>query len=529
MNDLARLGEIAVIGAYVLALAVSLGLIFAVIVQPRRERAMTMFALFCASLALWSVASLMSAIPQLRFGIGGEATLYLTTIAVALTAVCFFLFVVVFTKPQGAIVRWLILSLPIVLIIGSALLWGGQVFTRLNLDTGLQEADLTPLGYGLLALIISYLLIALWFVLHSRNVHAGLLRLPALILIAAYAGNLIDALVTTPYDVTLTTVVAIWVGWQVLHFQLFNPLEALNIELRTANRDLQDVVNALASEKTRTEALNRELLTANQYKSDFLANMSHELRTPLNSIIGYSDLLYSGLYGSLNDKQLDRLEKINRNGKHLLALIDAILDLNKIDAGRLDLDITTFKFESIIEQVLPDIEQRCASKGLELVVQVEERLPTLVGDQRRILQVVSNLVDNAVKFTRVGRITLDARHVVVERGIANGLQLPVIGWLHDGHWVVISVTDSGIGIELEQQARIFDQFSQVDGSRAREFEGTGLGLAIAKKLIEMHHGVIWVRSKLGEGSTFFVALPTGPDALALTSRVSPAATLTDTR
>jgi signal transduction histidine kinase len=284
-------------------------------------------------------------------------------------------------------------------------------------------------------------------------------------------------------------------------------LNDLNAEMRIANRGLQQVINDLAAEKTRTETLNVELRASNTYKSEFLANMSHELRTPLNSIIGYSDLLRQGIYGELGEKQLDRLEKIYRNGVHLLRVISDILDLNKIDSGKLLLDTEFLDFAKLVSTLQTDYEPKAAAKGLTLTVSLAENIPRLYADPKRIHQVIDNLLDNAVKFTKEGEIKLEARMVNVAKGISSGFSLPTIGWLRDGQWVVFNVTDSGIGIAPEDQARIFDEFSQVDGSHTREFGGTGLGLAISRKLIEMHDGTIWVKSRAGEGSTFFVALP----------------------
>jgi signal transduction histidine kinase len=295
-------------------------------------------------------------------------------------------------------------------------------------------------------------------------------------------------------------------GWALIFHQMLNPLNQLNTELSKANTDLKKLVNDLAAEKNRAESLNRELQSAHQYKSEFLAMMSHELRTPLNSIIGYSELLRNGLYGQLTDKQFDRMEKIYRNGKGLLDLINDILDLSRIDSGRMLLENTSLHLETVIEQLVPDIEGQCTAKSLELVVDVEQNVALVYGDERRLRQVLLNLLENAVKFTRAGSITLKLMNLYVKNGVSPALKLP-IGLIPDGDWVVMSVTDTGIGIPAEQQARIFDEFAQVDNSRTREYEGTGLGLSVASRLVEMHGGYIWVESVLGQGSTFRVALP----------------------
>jgi signal transduction histidine kinase len=296
------------------------------------------------------------------------------------------------------------------------------------------------------------------------------------------------------------------VGWTALRQQISEPMQDLSAELRVANRDLHQALNEVARGKERIEELTEELRASGQYKSEFLANMSHELRTPLNSIIGYSELLQNGLYGSLTDKQSDRIEKIHRNGKALLDVISDILDLNKIDSGRLRLDPEFFALAPVVTMVTESVRAEATAKGLALAVHVPD-MPDLYGDPLRIRQVLQNVVDNAVKFTLQGGIDVSVERFSVVKGVSKGFPLPTIGWLRDGEWAVLSVKDTGIGIAPEDQARIFEEFAQVDGSRTREFGGTGLGLAIAKKLVIMHEGQIWVRSRPDEGSTFFIALP----------------------
>jgi signal transduction histidine kinase len=513
------LGDALLIIANWIAMSMACGLIFAVLVQPRRDLTNYLFAGFCVALALWSLASLMGYLPQMRLGLSASSVFYLGITAVGLTAATFFYFVVSFTKPKSSLVILSGYALPVILLVSLYLVWGGQAYTFVVSEEGLQNVTVTGLGYLALGIAVAYLVLTFWIILDSRDDRARLLRIPAFILILSFAGNFFEFLQNVPFDTILVTVVAVWVGWEVLHFQVFNPLTELNQELRTANRDLQQVVSELASEKSRAEALNHDLQLASQYKSEFLANMSHELRTPLNSIIGYSELLNGKIYGELNEKQHDRLRKIYDNGKHLLQLINDILDFNKIEAGHLTLDIRAFKPGLLIDQVLTDVEPQCTQKGLKLNVTMSDDMPAIYGDQNRFRQILDNLVDNAIKFTHEGSITLDARYIKVLKGSAVDFPLPTIGWLRDGDWIVFSVTDTGIGIAPEHQAKIFDQFSQVDTSATREYEGTGLGLAIAKKLVEMHGGVIWVKSAAGQGSTFFVALPTDSNVLRTPAKI----------
>jgi signal transduction histidine kinase len=243
-----------------------------------------------------------------------------------------------------------------------------------------------------------------------------------------------------------------------------------------------------------------------RYKSDFVDKLGHKLRTPLNSIRGYSELLLASVYGQLNEKQLDRVEKIHRNGNELLAVINDMLDLNRMDAGQLVLEMSPFSMSAVLKKLIEDVERRRAEKGLTLKIDVPDDLMQVYGDQGRICQVLTHLVDNALKYTFEGEVILRACNVQVVKGSSKDFKLPVIGWLNDGDWVLIEVIDSGIGIEPEEQARIFEEFYQGSDPRAAEQGGTGLGLSIARRLIELHKGTIWVKSAPGQGSTFHVAL-----------------------
>jgi signal transduction histidine kinase len=232
----------------------------------------------------------------------------------------------------------------------------------------------------------------------------------------------------------------------------------------------------------------RQLEAASRHKSEFLANMSHELRTPLNAVIGFSEVLLQRMFGDLNPKQDEYLKDIYASGQHLLSLINDILDLSKIEAGRMELAPAPFHLPSALENAVTLVRERAARHGITLQVDVDPRLGELVGDERKVKQVVLNLLSNAVKFTpEGGRISLKAHRL--------------------DSTVEIAVTDTGIGIAPEDQAAIFEEFRQVGSDEARKQEGTGLGLTLAKKFVELHGGRIWVESKLGSGSTFTFTLP----------------------
>jgi two-component system, NtrC family, sensor kinase len=235
------------------------------------------------------------------------------------------------------------------------------------------------------------------------------------------------------------------------------------------------------------EYKSRELELASQHKSEFLANMSHELRTPLNAIIGFSEVLSQRMFGEINDKQAEYLADILESGRHLLSLINDILDLSKIEAGRLELERGEFDLPGAIQNALILVRERAQRRGVALDRSIDERLGTIHGDERKVKQVLLNLLSNALKFTPEGG------RIDVRASVRNGA-------------VEVSVTDTGVGIAPEDQEAVFEEFRQV-GSAAKKVEGTGLGLAISRTFIELHGGRIWVESEVGKGSTFTFTLP----------------------
>jgi signal transduction histidine kinase len=257
--------------------------------------------------------------------------------------------------------------------------------------------------------------------------------------------------------------------------------------------NLQRLSLELQARQDEIEVKNRDLERADRLKTEFLANMSHELRTPLNAVIGFSQLLEQQYFGELNEKQLEYVHEIEGAGGHLLDLINDILDLSKIEAGRMELELERLELAELLESCARLVRERASRAGLDLTLEVVPGL-CISGDRRKLKQVIVNLLSNAVKFTPPGgRVTLKAHPL--RRGAD----------VRDGD-IEISVEDSGIGIPLEDQERLFTPFTQVDGSLARRHEGTGLGLALSKRLTELHGGVIEVRSSPGHGSTFSLRL-----------------------
>jgi len=234
----------------------------------------------------------------------------------------------------------------------------------------------------------------------------------------------------------------------------------------------------------------RQLEVASRHKSEFLANMSHELRTPLNSIIGFSEVLSEGMFGEVNAKQAEYLRDILESGQHLLSLINDILDLSKIEAGRMELELTDFDLPSTVENALTLVRERALRRGITLGHEVDERLGMIHADERKVKQVLLNLLSNALKFTpEGGRVDVRARN--------------------HGAMAEISVTDTGVGIAPEDQDAVFEEFRQV-GAASKKVEGTGLGLALSRKFIELHGGCIGISSQLGLGSTFTFTIPMHP-------------------
>ncbi len=269
----------------------------------------------------------------------------------------------------------------------------------------------------------------------------------------------------------------------------------LGATIDVLNRDefgeLAERMNRMSRELSRLDAEQRAsaaaLQRASQAKSEFLANMSHELRTPLNAILGFTEIALDGLYGEVPTELKEPLGDIQTNGVHLLKLINDVLDLSKIEAGRMELAISEYSVHDVVDTVRASLRSLAAEKALEFTASVPADLPPAWGDGRRLAQCLMNLAGNALKFTRQG-------HVAMSVAV-------------DGDDLVYRVEDTGIGIPAADLERVFDEFRQVDATVTREFGGSGLGLSITKRIVEMHGGRIWAQSELGKGSAFFFTVP----------------------
>src|SRR5262249_41396084 len=262
----------------------------------------------------------------------------------------------------------------------------------------------------------------------------------------------------------------------------------------------------VAERSAELERLSAELLRANRAKSEFLANVSHELRTPLNAIVGFVDLLRDGVYGELQPRQVGPVQRIESSALHLRHLVDQVLDLAKMTAGRMEVHTESLDLRPFVLEVATEVEPLANERNLTLSMAIPASLPRLRTDPSHLRQVLVNLLGNAVKYTHEGGIVVRGRIVSGEDpGAAPGLP-------PDGIWVALSVTDTGIGIKADDRERIFDEFEQVNaGPRGDSVRrGTGLGLSISRRLARLLGGEITVESEVGRGSTFTVWLPVDP-------------------
>ncbi len=268
----------------------------------------------------------------------------------------------------------------------------------------------------------------------------------------------------------------------------FNRMAArLQESYSSLEQKVEERTRELARALSELDEKSRELEAASRHKSEFLANMSHELRTPLNAILGFSQVLREGMFGEVNEKQAEYLDDILSSGNHLLALIDDILDLSKVEAGQVELEVAPFSLREALERGVVMVRERALKDGVQVALAAVPDFDIVTGDERRIRQVIFNLLSNAVKFTPAGG-TVDVRATQV-----------------DGE-MRVSVADTGRGIAAEDHERIFEEFQQAEAG-AEQREGTGLGLALSKRLVELHGGRIWVDSEPGKGSTFVFTLP----------------------
>jgi len=268
------------------------------------------------------------------------------------------------------------------------------------------------------------------------------------------------------------------------------------MEITKDKRTLERLVAERTHFIEKLERDKMELRELDKLKSAFLANMSHELRTPMNTIIGYTEALLDSVDGPINAEQEKSLGKVKQSSKHLLKLIDDVLDVSRLESAKVKLVVTEIDLKALIKTVIPSFESLIREKGLSLSLTIDETLPPVYGDEGKIKQILINLLSNAVKFTHRGGIIITAHPSDADR--THGVQ-PL--------FMEICIADTGIGIREDDLRKIFENFMQIDFTLVRQYEGTGLGLSIAKGMVELHKGKIWTTSKYGEGSTFCFTLP----------------------
>ena len=480
------------------SIAIALAMLFLVLWQAPKYRDNQLMALYMVEVVFWGVMAFM-----VRFwALGGwDSTLFFYGIVLGIGLNGFLLFALV-SHYAGLWKHW---WLKIMLVVGLLysiasvpLIFQERLYSSFSVS---PEGNLLflfqPLGYMSFSVVYLFHLGSLIILLRYRNQRAGkALLVGSILLSAGVLTSLSNTLAQYPIAIMAAGVSTVFFAYAILRENLFNPLALLNEELTQANSRLSQITGKL-------QLANQQLMEASRLKSQFLASMSHELRTPLNSIIGYTELLSQGVYGQLTEKQHDRLNKVMRNGQHLLQLINDILDLSKIEAGHMLLELEPVDLTPVLDECLAIFKPLVDKKGLALQRDIQNDLPWIMSDKGRLLQIVTNLVSNAIKFTHSGHIAIYS-HML---GDDNRHNLPIDVPLAHDNWVLISIQDTGIGIGPKDQEIIFDEFRQVDGSTTREYEGTGLGLAITRKLVMMMNGHIWLKSELGQGSKFWIMLP----------------------
>ena len=445
-----------------------------VIWENARRRSNHYFALCMLLFALYGAVNVPLMVAQ-RFDLSPRPLLQTLTTLYTVGIILVFFFVMSFAGlPPKVRYRVMAASVPLGLIF-IIINWTRPFFTGFEpLAHDGYRYRLTTDGQigGIVAAV--YLACIIVVLLRQQNPLARAMATPVTVLVAGVLiFSAIPALRVLSLNAVAVAIAVVMLGRIVLQHQVFQPLTDLNTSLSITNAELYE---------------------ATRLKSQFLANMSHELRTPLNSIIGYTDLVVNGTYGELTTLQHDRLQKVNRNGRLLLALINDVLDLSKIEAGRLELVRTRIDTAEMLDGLLSKYEAEASEKGLSLV-RAYGRLPALNADAGRTRQILDNLLSNAIRYTEQG--------VVIARAYPDPTR----------QQVVISIADTGPGIDPAQQERVYHAFRQVDGSLKSEHSGTGLGLAIAYRLVALHGGNLWFESVVGQGTTFHVALPAADQAI----------------
>lgn len=452
---------------------IAVALLMLVLWQDPRQRANRWFAVSMGLLAAYTAINAFARFVG-RLFTDPLPVFYLAASVYGMFVVSIFFFASEFTAGRTRTTRWMRYAGVVLVTVQAAALWSGKVTVNahpLPHDEGSYAWDITPFGAFASVTLIAYLVATALVLAQSQDERAHSLRFaPWMTIASAFSATVIWPRVPIPLSAVFLALTAFALGLPVLRRELFNPLANAHAELARKNRELERV---------------------NRVKSQFLATVSHELRTPLNSINGYSELLLDGVYGPLNDTQRDRLEKVLRNGRQLLTLINDVLDLNQIERGGLRLDCKRVEVPPLLDAVLDTCSPLAAQKGLTFVRDYADA-PPIYADEVRAREIVTNVLANACKFTDQGTIVVRA--------------VPA------GNMVRLEVADSGVGIPPDQIEVVFEAFQQIDVQGAAGGEGTGLGMAITKQLVELHGGSIWLDSVPGRGTTVYMLLPAAGQA-----------------
>ena len=449
-----------------LTAVIAVALLMLVLWQAPRQPTNRWFAVSMASLAAYVTINAFARFVD-PLALDPLPVFYLATTIYGVFVASIFFFASEFAAGRPRATRTMRAVGVALVIVPAIALWSGKVTTNvrpLATDEGGYTWDYTLLGNLVSAATFAYIVATALFLARSEDERArSLWPAPALTLAGLLSALLIWPRINIPLNAVFLALSAIVLGLPVLRHELFNPLANAHAELLRKNRELERV---------------------NRVKSQFLATVSHELRTPLNSINGYSETMLAEVYGPINEVQRDRIEKVLRNGRQLLSLIDDVLDLNQIERGQLRLEVERVALAPLLDAVLDTCGPLAAQKGLSFVRDYAGA-PPVWGDEMRLREIAMNVVANACKFTEAGAITVRARAF--------------------GERVRLEIADTGVGIPPDQIDAVFMEFQQVTGRVAGE--GTGLGMPIAKRLVELHGGAIWLESLPGEGTTVYVTLP----------------------
>lgn len=448
--------------------------------QNPTNRLNQIFSLMVGILLAYSLSNIMLRYID-TFNLAPEETFYINTNLYGAFLILLPIFTLAFTGIWKRALLPAAIVMALIFTISTAITWSGKGHTYIEpsqTQGGSYVTHLTPIGNLLTSIYVVYPIISasiLWRVRKKTPQMRFLWVAPTLILFGMIWTVVIWPILLIPLNGLTLAGATFILGRAVLMDQLFNPLARLSSELSIKNTQLRET---------------------DRLKSQFLANMSHELRTPLNSIIGYTDLVADGVYGDVTKQQADRLEKVTRNARSLLGLINDILDLSRIEAGNMALNIEPVNTGELLDSVLAVFEPSISEK--QLTVQRDyAAVPAVLADPARARQILTNIISNAVKFTPQGHIRIKATQ--------------------QDKWVQFEIEDTGIGIPTNKQHLVFEEFRQVDSTSTRQYGGTGLGMSITKRLIEMLQGKIWLKSDPGVGTTFFFTLPVATQPTAATT------------